>query len=136
MPWIMEPKSKKSFTIVEVVVASLLLTVAMVPILRALTASHVMDRTIEYRTRGLVLAQAKLEEIRAESIYNYDFNYSEESSIIEGEYLVRVIDADLVPPDNDLREFSIFVGYDKNQNDILEDDEIEVALKSLIARRW
>jgi Tfp pilus assembly protein PilV len=132
----METKSKKSFTIIEVVVASLLLTVAMVPILKALTASHVIDRTIEYRTRSLVLAQAKLEEIRAESIYNYDFDYSEESSIIEGKYLVSVIDADLVPPDNDLREFSVFVGYDKNHNDVLEDDEIEVSLKSLIARRW
>jgi hypothetical protein len=136
VPWVMETKSKKSFTIVEVVVASLLLTVAMVPILRALTASHILDRKIEYRTRSLVLAQAKLEEIRAESIYNYDIDYSEESAMIEGEYLVSVIDADLVPPDNDLREFSVFVGYDRNQNDILEDDEIEVSLKSLIARRW
>jgi Tfp pilus assembly protein PilV len=132
----METKSKKSFTIVEVVVASLLLTVAMVPILRALTASHILDRTIEYRTRSLVLAQAKLEEIRAESIYNYDIDYSEESAMIEGEYLVSVIDADLTPPDNDLRGFTIFVGYDRNRNDVLEDDEIEVSLKSLIARRW
>jgi len=132
----MEIKSKKSFTIIEVVVASLLLTVAMVPILRALTASHILDRTIEYRTRSLVLAQAKLEEIRAESIYDYDTDYSEDSSMIEGEYLARVIDADLDPVDSGLREFSIFVGYDKNQNDVLEDDEIEVALKTLIARRW
>jgi len=129
-------KYRNCFSLVEVLVASLLLTVAMVPILRGLTASHVLDRKVEYRTHSLVFAKAKLDWIKAESIYNFDADFAEDSSVIEGEYLVSVDDDDVTPPDNDLREINVFVGYDSNHNQNLEDDEIEVSLRTMITRRW
>jgi Tfp pilus assembly protein PilV len=124
------------FTIAEVVVASLLLTVAMVPILQALTASHELDMTIEYKTHCLVLAKAKLEEIKADSIYNYDYDFSEETVSIEGAYELRVLDEDFSPANNNLRQITIYAGYDKNHNSTFEDAEIEVAIRTFLARRW
>jgi hypothetical protein len=126
---------RNCFTLVEVLVASLLLTVAMVPILRALTASHMLDRKVEYKTHSLVFAKAELDWIKAESIYNFDTDFTKDSSVIEGDYLVSVDDDD-VPSEANLRQISVFVGYDRNYNQVLEDDEIEVALRSLITRRW
>ncbi len=126
-------KYSSCFTLVEVLVASLLLTVAMVPILRALTASHMLDRKVEYKTHSLVFVKAELDRIKAESIYNFDTDFTKDSSVIEGDYLVSVDD---VPSEANLRQISVFVGYDRNYNQILEDDEIEVALRSLITRRW
>ena len=73
-------KRNKGFTLTEVVVASGLLIIAIVPILRALTGVHVSSRIIEYRTNSLIYAQAKLDEIKARSIYNYDDSFSQTTS--------------------------------------------------------
>jgi Tfp pilus assembly protein PilV len=51
--------------------ASVLLIVAMVPILRALTKAHMFSSEIERKTQSLVFAQNKLDEIRARSVYNW-----------------------------------------------------------------
>jgi hypothetical protein len=129
-------KYRHCFTIAEVVVASLLLTVAMVPILQALTASHKLDMTIEYKTHCLVLAKAKLEEIKADSIYNYDNDFSEEILLIEGDYELRVLDEDFSPANSNLRLLTIYAGYDKNHNNVFENEEIEVSIRTFLARRW
>lgn len=125
--------SRSGFTLAEVVVASLLMVVAMVPILKALTGAHRIDVKIERRTRSLQLAQARLENIRAESIYSYETNFNDPSSSMDGSYLCKVRDRSVAA---DLRAISLSVGYDQNGNGILEVDEVEVDLNTLLARRW
>ena len=129
-------KYEKAFTLVEVLVASMLLTVAMVPILRALAASHTLSRRVEYKTQSLVHAKARLDWIKAESIYNFDNDFTEDSTLIEGRYLVSVVDEDLSPVNADLRQITVFVGCDASNDLNLDTDEIEVGLRTLIARRW
>ncbi|HUU19916.1 MAG TPA: hypothetical protein VMW72_22380 [Sedimentisphaerales bacterium] len=121
------------FTMTEVVVASTLLIIAIVPILKVLTSAHVTSTIIERKTRSLTLAQAKLDEIRARSIYNYSSNFVETSTSLDGPYLCDVKDTS---KGTDLREITISVGYDLNGNSMLEADEVEVTLATLIARRW
>ena len=127
-------KYEKGFTLVEVLVASMLLTVAMVPVLRALAASHTLSRRVEYKTQSLVHAKAKLDWIKAESIYNFDNDFTENSTLIEGRYLVTVADDDISNPD--LRQITVYVGYDSDDDLTLDNDEVEVGLRTLIARRW
>ena len=129
-------KYEEGFTLVEVLVASMLLTVAMVPILRALAASHTLSRRVEYKTQSLVHAKARLDWIKAESIYNFDNDFTEDSTLIEGRYLVSVADEDLSPVNADLRQITVFVGCDASNDLNLDTDEIEVGLRTLIARRW
>ncbi len=120
-------------TLVEVLVASLLLTLVMVPILRALTIAHTEDIKIERRMRSLTLAEAKIEDIRARSIYNYATNFNDSSSSIEGSFLCKVTDT---PVNAKLRTILLSVGYDENGNNSLGADEVEVTLKTLLAKRW
>lgn len=113
--------------------ASTLLILAMVPILKALTIAYVSTAIIEHRTHSLVLAVALLDEIRARSIYNYDSIFTQTSSPLDGSYLGSVADSSV---SSNLRKITVSVGYDLNGNSNLTDDEIEVTLATLIARRW
>jgi len=121
------------FTLTEVVVASTLLIIAIVPILRALTIAHVSSRIIENRTHSLILAQAKLDEIKARSVYHYSDTFVETNSSIEGSYLCNVEDSSV---NANLRKITVSVGKDLNGNSTLEADEIEITLATLVAKRW
>ncbi len=126
------PKNKKAFTLVEAVVASALLVVALVPILKALTGSHIASSRIERQTRSLNFARNKIDQIYADSVYNYDQSYQLDSEEIEPGYLCSVDD---IYQSDDLRQISVSVGYDKDDDSLLEQDEIEVTLDTLVARR-
>lgn len=123
----------KGFTLTEVLVAAMLLTLVMVPILKGLTSAHALDINVERRMRSLTLAEAKLEDIRGRSIYNYGLDFNDSSSSLEGDYLCKVTDTAV---SGELRTIVLSVGYDKNSNGVLEGGEVEVTLKTLIARRW
>lgn len=113
--------------------ASAILIVAMVPILKALTTAHVSTSIIEQRTRSLIYAQNKLDEIRARSINDFSMGgFTELNTTLDGQYLCSVIDF-LVS--TDLKRIFVAVGYDFNGNSTLETDEVDVTLTTLIARR-
>ena len=124
---------ESGFTLTEVVVASSLLIIAMVPILKALTGAFVTTRVIEHRTHSLTLAQAKLEEIKACSIYHYGDDFTENNSSVDDSYRCNVDDSTV---SSNLRKITVSVGYDLNGSSTLETDEIEVTLATLVARRW
>jgi Tfp pilus assembly protein PilV len=131
------PKSKiaKRFaglTLIEVVIASAILIVAMVPILKCLTIAHASATKIEHKSRSLILAQAKLDQIRARSIYNYGASFAEDSNSLDGSYLCNVTDNSSDP----LKIITVSVGFDSNGDDSLSPDEVNITLATLIARRW
>lgn len=117
-------------TLAEVIVASALLVIAIVPLLRALTAAQVEDRAIERRSWSLLLAQQELECIRARCIRHYDGCYRVGSKPIRDGYLCTVAD------DGDwrLRTVTVSVGLDQNNDGVLSTDEVEVSLSTRLAR--
>jgi len=126
-------RKSAGFTLTEVIVASAILIIAIVPILKALTSAQVSTTIIEHRTHSLILAQAKLDEIRARSIYNYSSSFTETSTSLDGPYLCSVVDTTV---SSNLRKITVSVGYDHNGNSTLETDEIEITLATLVAKRW
>ena len=124
---------KSAFTLTEVVVASSLLIVAIVPILRALTAAHLNSVIIERKTRSLSLAQAQLDEVKARSIYNYSDSFAATDEVLEGSYLADITDSSI---SSNLRRIVISVGHDTNEDSQLEADETHVTLDTYIAKRW
>jgi Tfp pilus assembly protein PilV len=126
----------KGLSIIEVAMASVLLIVAMVPILRSLTKANMLSSSIEIKTQCLVLAQGKLDEIRARSIYNFGSSGSFTASnvVLSGSYLCNVTDTTITA--NLLKQITVSVGYDDNGNGTLADDKIEVTLATYVARRW
>jgi len=123
----------RGFSITEVAVASALLIICIVPILRALTSAQLNSVIIEHKTRSLTLAQGRLDEIKAQSIYNYDNSFSENNTSVDGLYLCNVTDSTV---NDTLRKVTVSVGYDINGNNVLAADEIEVSLTTYIAKRW
>ncbi|MCJ7729598.1 MAG: hypothetical protein MUO27_06950 [Sedimentisphaerales bacterium] len=122
---------RRGLSIIEVAMASALLIVAMVPILKALTKAHMFASEIERKTQSLVLAQGKLDEIRARSIYHYSDSFAASGSAFGGSYLCNVEDTG---PGSDLRTITVKVGYSSDAT--LSPDEVEVTLATYIARRW
>ncbi len=122
----------KGLSIMEVALASALLIAATVPILKSLTAAHVAAIAIEQKTYSLVLAQGKLEQIKARSIYNYSDSFVESNTSLGNSYLCNVSDDGHAT----LRTITVSVGYDANGDGALASDEIEVSLSTYLARRW
>ncbi len=118
-------------TLTEVVVASSLLVIVIVPILKALTAATLIATKTEWKTQSLAFAQAKLEEIRARSVYHYDDSFSENSTLLKGSYRCNVSD-DRHPG---LRLVAVSVGCDVNLDGSLSSAEVEVTLTTYVARR-
>ena len=120
------------FTIIETVVASSLLAIAFIPILRGLTSVHRNTAIIEEKTRSLTLAQSKLDEIKVRSIYSYSTDFNESSTVLDGSYLCNVTD----DQDVSLRTIAVSVGYDGNADAALSGSEVSLTLKTYIAKRW
>ena len=110
-----------------------MLAIAIVPILKGLTSAHLSTKIIERKTHSLVLAQGKLDKIKARSIYYYTETFTEDNMVLDGSYLCNVADT---PAGSNLRKIMASVGYDLNDDNVLADDEILVALSTLVARRW
>jgi prepilin-type N-terminal cleavage/methylation domain-containing protein len=125
-------KNKSGFTLPEVIVASALLIIAIVPILKALTQVNANTVLIERRTKSLSLAKMQINELQAKSIYNFDETVSENNKSLDGSYLCNIISQ---PVNNNLKAITVSVGMDKNKNGSLASDEIEVSLKTQIAKR-
>jgi hypothetical protein len=124
-------RRQSGVTLTEVVVGSALLVIAVVPLLRALTMAQSTSATIERKTQSLILAQAKLEELRAKSIHHYESSFRETSQTLAESYLCTVTDDE----DPALRLVSVSVGYDGNADGHLSEAEIEVNLSTYLARR-
>jgi general secretion pathway protein I len=126
-------RSRMGFTLIEVVVAVSLLAIAIVPILKALTIAYVTSSKVEQKTCSLIYAQSKLDEIRLRSVYNYDSTFAVSDTSFGNSYLYKVSDT---PAGSDLRMITVMVGYDANGNNRLSNDEMQVTLATLIARRY
>jgi Tfp pilus assembly protein PilV len=123
--------NRSGVSLTEVVIATALLLVGLIPILRALTLSQASGRMIEHKSRSLTLAQARLDEIRAQCIDAFDDNYTQESRRVIGSYY-DTIDDDRGDP---LKTITVSVGYDDDENQRLGSDEVLITLSTAIAKR-
>jgi Tfp pilus assembly protein PilV len=124
-------KFRGGFTLTEAVVAAALLLIAMVPILKALTQANLNTVIIERRTQSLCLAQGKLNDIKARSIYGFDVIASQDDEVLTGSYLCNTA----IGGSGYLKTVSVSVGMDVNKSSKLDSEEIEVVLQSQIAKR-
>jgi Tfp pilus assembly protein PilV len=125
-------KFRKGFSFVEVVVSSAVLVVALVPILKCLTGAHMGSVFIERRSRSLVYAQKKLDELRPEIMYNYSDDFDQNGSF-GSSYDYKVTDTS---ENSNLRNLTVSTGYDLNSNDLLDNGEELVTLHTQLAKRF
>lgn len=127
-------RARGGFTLVEVLVASLLLLVAVIPILKALNGSFMATAYIQQKTHSLRIAQSKLEEIRARSLYTWgSFGAYNETAASFGAYRYKVTDT--LHASQEYRTITIEAGFDKDGDNQLENNEVLIELVTIIARR-
>lgn len=117
--------------LLEVIVASALLLLGVVPILRALTTAQMTSRLVEQKTHCLDLAQAKMDEIKAKAINAYGTDYAETATSLGGDYLCNVTDDGHAT----LKTISVTVGHDHDGSGALTGRESMVTLTTLVAKR-
>lgn len=126
-------KSRSGFTLTEVLVASILLITAMIPILRGMTAMHSTSSRIEQRIVSLDLAQAKMDEIKARSIYHYSSNFGQNNVSLGNGYMANISDNTV---NSNLRKITVRAGFDSDSSNSLSSLEVLVELSTFLARRW
>jgi Tfp pilus assembly protein PilV len=127
-----EARRQKGLSIIEVAMASALLIVAMVPILKSLTKAHMYSAEIGPKTQSLILAQDKLDEIKARAVYHYSDSFTANDTVLTGSYLCDVTD----DGDPTLRTITVSAGFDQDGDGALGSGEYEVTLATKIAKRW
>lgn len=123
-------KSRHGFTIVEAVVATVLLSIALVPILKGLSGSHMIAGSLEDKTKCAIFAQARLDEIKARSIYYYDDSYGQTLTPWQDGLSYIVTDTAM---GSDLRKITMTVGYDSGGG--ISGSDIVIEFSTLLARR-
>jgi Tfp pilus assembly protein PilV len=126
----------EGFTLTETAVASALLVIVMVPILRGLATAHLNTAIIEHKSRSLILAQAKLDDIKSRSIYHYSSSYSATNLLLDANYPNYLCNVSDSGSSSNLRTITASVGFDLNGDGTLNSNEIVVTLSTELARRW
>ena len=94
---------------------------------------HLNSTLIERKTKSLLLAQSKLDDIKARTIYGYASSYNQSDTVLETSYLCNVTDTG---SGSDIRTMTVSVGFDTDGDNGLDADEIEITLTTYIANRW
>jgi prepilin-type N-terminal cleavage/methylation domain-containing protein len=125
-------KYKSGYTLTEVLVASVLLLVVSVPMLKALTTGYVYANTVRYKTQSTAYAQSRLARARAIAAAQYHISLAESNTDVGQGYLCSVTDTGY---SIEIRTVAVSVGYDRDEDGLLDADEIDITLTSKIAYR-
>lgn len=137
--------NKKGFTYLEILATILIMTIALIPIMRIMPEGMKVTRRVERLTQASFLAQQKMEDIRR-TIFDpdYDFDNTDSSegatafSSPFGSYKYTVTDNQ----GTGIKELNVSAWFDENDNDIIDtysapyqEDEVSVSLDTKIANR-
>lgn len=134
-------RNEDGFTILEILVSIAILSITIIPLVGLFSTAVVIHAQREQQTRTAFLAQLRLEEVKQKATYDFSTDYSipETSggdpggfSAPDDKYKYTIIDDN----DTDLREITIQVWYDENDDNTVDPDEQNVTLDTLVARRW
>ena len=96
--------------------AAALLLIAIVPILKALTQANLNSIIIERKTQSLCLAQGKLNQIKAKSIYDFDNDFTENNKSWEIHIFAMLRQTTV---SSNLKAITVSVGQDIDRNGTL-----------------
>ena len=143
----MKPKrlqrKKRGFTLIELVVAMGLLSIGVIPLLRALTAAQAVGTKAQRATVAHFRAEEMIEDIRADALEHFDTNFNASSMAVSGGYLCTITDVregslslgTTMSPFGWVKTITVDVGFDVDDDGILHSSEIDATFQTRIARK-
>jgi type II secretory pathway pseudopilin PulG len=120
------------YTLTEVLAALVLLAFALLPVLKALISAQSTGTRSQEVTQALFLADKKIDEIRAGALAAFTTDFSVSSEALGGSYLCTVQDGQ---ESSELKSIRVMVGFDTNDDGVLDSGEIDAVLDTRIASR-
>ena len=127
----MRRRHLNGFTLIEVLGAMTILAGAIIGIILAGANGLTASRQIEQSVKSTLLAESEMEYMKGLFAKDTSINNWEQSWPAGDGYLVRGWIWQQ-PGRGELKEAQIFVGYDTNGDDFLNDDEVRVHLLTLL----
>ena len=119
----------RGMTLVEVLLATTLLAVALVPVFSMMPQALAMTRQIEVRTRATFLAQQEMERILVEAPGNFSRDFSAAAKDLGNGYLASITDA---PYGASAKQITVQVGQDTSGDGALAGGEALVTLVTVV----
>jgi prepilin-type N-terminal cleavage/methylation domain-containing protein len=128
-------KNRKGFTLVEIMLATVILVISIIPVTIMLPRIYTDNKSIALANRAVFLGQMKMEEVKTKALTFYNSNYSVSSATAfaspDNMFKYKVSDV----YDTDIKTLIVTVWYDNNSNNVLDGTEESVQYKTKIANR-
>ncbi|HID55162.1 TPA: prepilin-type N-terminal cleavage/methylation domain-containing protein [Candidatus Poribacteria bacterium] len=126
-------RGKLGFTLIEVLVSTVIIGVAIIPISRAMITLLEAKVTSERITKTALLAKKKIEEVKLSAINNFDANYTGSGTFPppDDSYRYSVLD----DGDPVMKTISTIVWFDEDGDGERDGDEIYTKLDTRLTRR-
>ena len=120
---------RTGLTLMEVLVASALLGIALVPAFDMVTRGMVLARDVEVRSRAVFLAEREMETALATAAQNFGTSLAKQSQDLGGGYR-----ATMTETTSGLKKtVAVQVGFDTDSNGTLSSSEVLVTFATIVA---
>ncbi len=133
-------KDNKGFTLVEVLLAIILLGIALIPIIQSMPSIYKVNRDMVVENTMSFYAQDKLEEVKSAVISDFEADQSANLQVVSGEtnYRYNVIDSGGIDiggdADDDIKVITVQMWYGGEES-TFESASNKIELKTKISKR-
>jgi len=120
---------RTGLTLMEVLVASALLGIALVPAFDMVTRGMVLARDVEVRSRAVFLAEREMETALAAAAQNFGTSLAKQSQDLGGGYRATVTET----VSGLKKTLAVQVGFDTDRNRTLSNGEVLVTFATVVA---
>lgn len=131
--------NEKGFTLIEVLLAIVILSIAIIPLMQIFPQASLMATDSQRETRIGFLAQQKLEQVKGQALNYFFGNYTVSATAFPSpdsdfKYTVNYFTAS-GDDGNQIRAIKVRVWYDDNNNGVLDGNENMIELNTKVSRR-
>ena len=127
-------KNKKGFTLIELMLASMILVISIIPMTMMLPRIFTDNTSIEHTNRAVFLAQLKMEEMKTKVLTYFNHNYSENVTAFASPnnvFKYKITDNN----DPNIKTITVEVWYDKINNNTVDTGEEYIKFITKVCNR-
>jgi len=131
--------SQKGFTLIEMMMAIIILGIAIVPLMEMISRASITSSTNEQETRIVFLAQQKLEQVKSLALTNFTDDYTQAATAFPSPDLAYKYTIYYYTSGGDdgnlIKSIRVRAWYDSNSNNSADTNEPQLELNTKVAKR-